>query len=160
MGFFDNAVNPQGQSGSSLAGPIMMAAGALILNHMLTGHGASPASPHMPVPAPESHPVPTGAEADGGLLGGLGGLIAKFQKGGAGDAMNSWIGSGPNQPVDPGTLGRVVGQPTLKDIAARAGMSEQDLLNQLAQALPGVVDRLTPQGRLPTADEIANYGRR
>ena len=137
----------------------MMAAGALIFNHLMNSASASPPSPHMPVPHPSTVPVPTGDEADGGLLGGLGGLIAKFQKGSAGDVMNSWIGSGPNKPIDPGTLGQVVGQATLKDIAARAGMSEQDLLDKLAQALPQVVDRLTPQGRLPTADEIANYGR-
>ena len=129
MGFFDNAVNPPSQSGSSIAGPIMMAAGALIFNHLMNSRSASPASPHMPVPQPASLPVPTGEEADGGLLGGLGGLIAKFQKGGAGDVMNSWIGSGPNKPIDPGTLARTVGQSTLKDLAARAGMSEQELLN-------------------------------
>lgn len=156
MGFFDDALGGGGQQGSgSLAGPIMLAVGALIFNKMMAGHPVAPA-PQGAAPAP----IPTVAQADGGLLGGLGSLIEKFQKGGQGEVINSWIGSGPNKPIEPGQLGQTLGAPTLRDIAARAGMSEQELLAKLAQALPAVVDKLTPQGRLPTADEIANYGRR
>ena len=158
MGFFDNAASQTQQSGS-LAGPVMMAAGALIFAHMMGGRSAAPATP-APHPAPAPPPVPQGAQADGGLLGGLGSLIERFQKAGQGDVMGSWIGTGANKPIDPGALGQTIGQPTLKDIAARAGMSEEDLLKQLSAALPNMVDKLTPHGRLPTADEIANYGRR
>ena len=156
MGFFDNAASQTQQSGS-LAGPVMMAAGALIFAHMMGGQSAAPAAP-APHPAPP--PVPQGAQADGGLLGGLGNLIEKFRNAGQGDVIGSWIGAGANKPIDPGALGQTIGKPTLKDIAARAGISEDELLKQLSAALPSMVDKLTPHGRLPTADEIANYGRR
>ena len=59
------------------------------------------------------------------------------------------------EPIQPGQLGSTLGQTTISDLARAAGMSEQDLLAGLAQALPGVIDKLTPRGRLPTADELS-----
>jgi uncharacterized protein YidB (DUF937 family) len=94
-------------------------------------------------------------EGAGGLLGGLGGLLDKLQKGGLGSAANSWVGSGQNQPVPPGQLGSALGPDIIKVLAQRSGLSEEEITKQLSQALPGVVDKLTPQGRLPTAAETA-----
>ncbi|MCB1542521.1 MAG: DUF937 domain-containing protein, partial [Rhodoblastus sp.] len=124
-----------------------IAIGALLLKNMLTRK----AEPE-PAPAPTPSLPPLGG--DGGLLGGLGDLVSKFQKAGHGGAIDSWIGSGQNQSIQPGQLGSTLGQTTISDLARQAGVSEQDLLNGLAQALPGVIDRLTPRGRLPTADEL------
>ena len=90
----------------------------------------------------------------GGLLGGLGGLLDKFQKGGLGNAINSWIGTGQNQPVSPGQLGSALGPDIIKTLAQRSGLSEEEITKQLSQILPGVIDKLTPQGRLPTAAEL------
>ena len=86
--------------------------------------------------------------------GGISGLMQKFQSAGMGDVMASWVGTGPNQPIQPGQIGSTLGQTTISDLARQAGVSEQDLLNGLAQALPGVIDKLTPHGRLPTAAEL------
>ena len=146
MGFFDNAIQ-DAVPGGSLAKPIAIAIGALLLKNMLTRK----AEPE-PAPAPTPSLPPLGG--DGGLLGGLGDLVSKFQKAGHGGAIDSWIGSGQNQSIQPGQLGSTLGQTTISDLARQAGVSEQDLLNGLAQALPGVIDRLTPRGRLPTADEL------
>lgn len=146
MGFFDDAVH-DAVPGGSLAKPIAIAIGALLLKNMLTRK----AEPE-PAPAPTPSLPPLGG--DGGLLGGLGDLVSKFQKAGHGGAIDSWIGSGQNQSIQPGQLGSTLGQTTISDLARQAGVSEQDLLNGLAQALPGVIDRLTPRGRLPTADEL------
>jgi uncharacterized protein YidB (DUF937 family) len=85
----------------------------------------------------------------GGGLGGLGDLMARFQQAGMGDTMNSWIGTGENAPIEPGQLSSVLGADTLGQIASQLGMSQGDVAGQLSQLLPEVVDRLTPQGRVP-----------
>jgi uncharacterized protein YidB (DUF937 family) len=95
-------------------------------------------------------------EGAGGLLGGLGGLLDKFQKGGLGDVINSWVGSGPNKPVSPNQLGPALGPDIIKTLAQRSGLSEEELTRQLSQVLPGLVDKLTPNGRLPTLAELSH----
>jgi uncharacterized protein YidB (DUF937 family) len=101
-------------------------------------------------------PQPTTSdEGGGGLLGGLGGLLDKLQKGGLADVVNSWVGHGQNQPVTPGQLGPALGPDIIKTLAQRSGLSEEELIRQLSQALPGLVDKLTPNGRLPTLVEVS-----
>ncbi len=99
---------------------------------------------------------PKADEGAGGLLGGLGGLLDKLQKGGLGDAANSWLGTGQNKPVSPGQLGSALGPDIIKTLAQRSGLSEEEITRQLSQILPGVVDKLTPQGRLPTMAELSD----
>ncbi len=79
----------------------------------------------------------------------------KLQKGGLGNAANSWVGSGQNQPVTPGQLGPALGPDIIKTLAQRSGLSEEEITKQLSGILPGVVDKMTPQGRLPTAAELS-----
>ena len=69
--------------------------------------------------------------------------------------INSWIGVGQNQPVSPGQLGSALGPSIIKMLAQKSGLSEEDLTKQLSQILPGVVDKLTPNGRVPTAAELS-----
>ena len=88
-------------------------------------------------------------------MAGLGGLLAKLQQGGLGNAANSWVGSGQNQPVSPGQLGPALGPNIIKALAQQSGLSEDELTRQLSQDLPGVVDKLTPNGRLPTLTELS-----
>jgi uncharacterized protein YidB (DUF937 family) len=89
------------------------------------------------------------------VLGGLGGLLNKLQQGGLGNVANSWVGSGQNQPVSPGQLGSALGPSIIKMLAQKSGLSEEEITKQLSQVLPGVVDKLTPGGRLPTAAELS-----
>jgi uncharacterized protein YidB (DUF937 family) len=70
--------------------------------------------------------------------------------------INSWIGSGLNQWVQPGQLGTVLGPNIIKALAQSSGLSEAELTKQLSQVLPGVVDKLTPNGRMPTLAELAD----
>ena len=77
--------------------------------------------------------------------GGLEGLIAKFQQGGLGEVVQSWISTGPNLPISADQLGQVLGPDTLQQL----GAGGKDLLGPLAQLLPQVVDGLTPNGQLP-----------
>lgn len=92
------------------------------------------------------------ADADvGGMggLGGLGGLMEKFQRGGLGDVMGSWVSSGQNLPVSGEQLGGVLGPDLMAQIAQQLGVSQHDAADQLSQVLPEAVDRLTPEGRVP-----------
>jgi uncharacterized protein YidB (DUF937 family) len=146
MGFLDNAVNKSVPQGSSVAKPLMLAFGALLASGALKRKQA-------PTSAPGT--IPAADPQAGGLLGGLGGLLEKFQQSGQGDAAKSWVASGPNQPISPGQLGSALGPSLIKTLAEKTGMSEQDVTAQLSNILPGFVDKLTPQGRIPTNDEFA-----
>jgi uncharacterized protein YidB (DUF937 family) len=86
----------------------------------------------------------------GGGLGGLAGLAEQFQRGGLGDVMNSWISTGPNKSVSPDQLGGVLGGDLIGEMMQRTGMGRGDLLGQLSQMLPQMVDRATPEGRIPS----------
>lgn len=92
-----------------------------------------------------------GAGGSGGL-GGLGGLVSKMQQGGLGDVVGSWVGTGQNMPVQPDQLGAALGNDTISSMAGQLGMNNNDLLGQLSQMLPQVVDKLTPQGQVPQGD--------
>ncbi|MDH6229571.1 uncharacterized protein YidB (DUF937 family) [Mesorhizobium soli] len=141
MGLFDDAV-----PGGNIGKPLMIALGALLVGKMLSGSKSQPDAN-----APAS---PQGDE--GGLAGGLGGLLDKLRASGQGSTADSWVGTGQNQPISPNDLGQAIGQPTLKALADRAGMSEEQLLQQLSAALPGVVDKLTPGGNVPQQEQIAS----
>jgi len=143
MGMFDDALK-NAVPGGNLAAPIAVAAGALILGKLFGGSSA-------PSPAPDAPPpsVPANVPA-GSLVGGLSDLIGKLTAGGAAPQVNSWVGPGENQPIQPGQLGGALGQNVLNDLSQRTGMSQQELLNQLALVLPQIINHLTPQGRMPT----------
>lgn len=83
--------------------------------------------------------------------GGLEGLTKQFHEKGLGGMVNSWISTGPNDPVSPDQVRHALGDDTIKDLAAKAGIDPDALLAQLAKALPQAVDKATPQGKLPTA---------
>ena len=81
--------------------------------------------------------------------GGISGLVSKFQQGGLGATVQSWIGTGPNAAISGEELHKVLGADTVQQLAAKAGLSPHDLAQKLSQILPGVVDTLTPDGVIP-----------
>jgi uncharacterized protein YidB (DUF937 family) len=85
----------------------------------------------------------------------LGGLLNKLEQGGLGSQANSWVGSGQNQPVSPGQLGQALGPNIMKTLSQLTGISEDDLNKQLSQAIPVIVNNLTPNGKLPTVAELS-----
>jgi uncharacterized protein YidB (DUF937 family) len=98
----------------------------------------------------------------GGMIGGqggggLGGLLDQFTRSGHGDKLQSWIGPGDNHPIAPNELEETLGVNTVDRLSGETGMARGDLLNELAGVLPGVVDKLTPQGRMPTDDETRHW---
>jgi uncharacterized protein YidB (DUF937 family) len=91
-------------------------------------------------------------QAGGGAAGGLGGLAGlaeQFQKNGMGEVMNSWVGKGQNLPISPDQLSQVLGGDMIGKITQATGMNQGDLLGQLSQMLPGMVDKVTPDGQIP-----------
>jgi uncharacterized protein YidB (DUF937 family) len=87
--------------------------------------------------------------------GGLSGLIDQFRQAGLGGVADSWVGTGSNQPVSPRQLERVFGDEQVDMMAEQSGMSRDDFLSQLSDTLPSVVDRMTPNGRVPEEGTIS-----
>ena len=82
--------------------------------------------------------------------GGLGGLLSQFQQAGYGDQANSWVSQGQNLPINGDILSKVLGSGQLDQIAQQLGMSRGQAADQMASALPDVVNHMTPQGSLPS----------
>ncbi len=82
--------------------------------------------------------------------------MKQLQQGGQGDAANSWVGTGQNKAIAPNDLAKALGADQIESLASQSGMSRDDLLSGLSQYLPKVVDHLTPDGRLPTEDEVSD----
>ncbi|MGU3574677.1 YidB family protein [Brucellaceae bacterium C25G] len=178
--------------GGSLAKPVMVALGALLVGRMLSGkHDEADQQqtiepPHQPS-SDNSHSSPSGGGLLGAVLGGLGGLLAgaasgsassaptssgsntglggvlsgglgglldQLNKAGHGNKVDSWLGQGDNAAIEPDQLGSAIGQKTLSEIAQQAGINEQELLAQLSQVLPGLIDKLTANGKVPDMHEI------
>ena len=97
-----------------------------------------------------------GGGAAGGILsGGLGDLLKQFQQNGQGDKAQSWIATGPNKPALPSEIEQALGPEKISWLMQQTGMSREDLLSGLSRELPTAVDRLTPDGRIPTDQEAA-----
>lgn len=143
MGLFDQIVSSLGQPGQ-----------------------ANPAAPD-----PNADPGATAAGAAGAggvpaLLismlghqeGGLGALVQKFNDAGAGNLISSWIGNGQNASVSPDQLHNVLGSDVVQQLAAKTGLPVDELLGQLSQHLPAVVNAVTPNGQVPSRDQLLATG--
>ncbi len=105
-----------------------------------------------------------GTSAGGGLgglgalagLGGLAGLLGQLSQHGYGQQAQSWVGTGPNEPLPPEALSQVFDTQQIAEIAGEAGVSEDEARLGLSELLPEVVDRFTPQGQLPGEDDLRN----
>jgi uncharacterized protein YidB (DUF937 family) len=162
---------PGGQRGASGSGgmsPITMAILAL-----LAYKGIKHLSGGQQQPAPGNAPAGGGLGGGlggllqgglGGLLaggaagsilsGGLGGLLKQFQQNGQTDIANSWVGTGPNKNISESELARSIGIEDIDKLSRHTGLSRDELLAGLRRELPGAIDELTPDGRVPTPEEI------
>jgi uncharacterized protein YidB (DUF937 family) len=96
-----------------------------------------------------------GASAGSVLSGGLGELVDRFRQNGHGQAADSWVGRGPNQPIGPTQLEQAIGPDVLDTLSQRTGLSRAELVSRLTRELPAAVDNFTPNGRLPSEEEAA-----
>ncbi len=84
----------------------------------------------------------------GNQSAGLSELVSTFQQKGLAGIVNSWVGTGANLPINADQIEQALGQERVQQIAAKFGMDPQALKGKLAQVLPGVVDKLTPNGKI------------
>ena len=169
--------NPSPQSGGGMS-PMTMAILALLAYKAVKHIGGSqPGAASTPAPAPGNAGLPGGGMLGGGLggllqgslggllaggaagsviSGGLGDLLKQLQQNGHADTANSWVKPGPNKPISPGDLASALGADQIDNLAAQSGMSRDELLAGLSQHLPEVVNHLTPDGRLPTEEEVSD----
>ena len=164
---------PSAQSGGGMS-PMTMAILALLaykaVKHISGGPSASPSAP-APAPAPGGAlggslsggglggllgGVLAGGAAGSILSGGLGDVLKQLQQNGHGDTANSWVAPGPNKQISPGDLASALGADQINSLMSQSGLSRQELLDGLSQHLPEVVNHLTPDGRLPTENELAD----
>jgi uncharacterized protein YidB (DUF937 family) len=86
--------------------------------------------------------------------GGLQGLVQSFHDKGLGGVASSWVGTGPNAPVTSDQIHQVLGSDQVKALAAKAGISPEAAGSAIAQLLPGLVDKLTPNGQVPAHNSV------
>jgi uncharacterized protein YidB (DUF937 family) len=86
--------------------------------------------------------------------GGLQGLVQNFHNNGLGSVVSSWVGQGANSPVTAEQIHAVLGSDQVRALAARAGISPDEAGNAIAQILPGIVDKLTPNGQVPEHNNV------
>ena len=138
--------------GGNVAKPLIVALLALLASRYFGGkkQETAPEMPQLPDPAPQSLPDPS----PGNVLDGLGGLIKQFQQKGLADVVDSWVGSGKNKIVAPDQIYVALGGDVVDDLSRRTGLTRDQVVAELARMLPNVVDNLTPDGRLPTRQEV------
>lgn len=90
--------------------------------------------------------------------GGLSGLLEQFQQGGLGELVSSWVGQGGNLPVSAEQIQQVLGGNQLAGIAEKVGLDQGQVSQLVAEHLPGLVDKLTPNGQLPQGDDLLSQG--
>ena len=96
-----------------------------------------------------------GLLAGGALSGGLKDLMDRFRQTGQEQKAQSWVSPGANQSIAPSELEQVLGEERINWLVEETGMARDQLLTKLSGELPAAVDELTPDGRLPTDDEVA-----
>ena len=154
MGLLDNVIGSLGGQGQD-GRPGLQAQLIQALLQMLMAPRGSAAGPGAGF-------GPAGGAAGGfggaGGLGGLGGLIAMLQQAGLGDAAASWVSRGENHSVSPDQVRAAFGDERMDELAARLGLGTPQVASELSQVLPQVVDRMTPDGRVPDDGGMPDLG--
>ena len=97
-----------------------------------------------------------GGAAGSVISGGLGDLLKQLQQSGHGDTANSWVGHGPNKPISPGDLAKALGADQIDGAdVANAACRATNCCRASASNCPRSINHLTPDGRLPTENEVS-----
>jgi uncharacterized protein YidB (DUF937 family) len=97
-----------------------------------------------------------GGVLGGGSLGaGLKDLLDRFRQSGQDDKVQSWVSTGTNKPIAPNELEQALGEERIQWLMEQTGMPRDQLLNGLSGELPQAIDKLTPDGRIPTDEELS-----
>jgi uncharacterized protein YidB (DUF937 family) len=153
MGLLDNVFGSGSGSavpGGNVTKPLMIALLGLLASRYMSG-----ASKEAPSARPDAPKLPDSMPDPGTIVGGLGGLLKQFQQKGLGEVADSWIKTGPNKAAAPGQISDALGPDVIDTLSQRTGLSKDQVVQMLSQVLPNVVDQLTPEGRLPSQQELA-----
>ena len=90
----------------------------------------------------------------GGAGSALTGLVSQLEKGGLGDQVQSWIGTGDNKEVSGAQVKQALGPEKIQKLAQEAGVSEDEAADKLAKDLPQIVNKVTPDGKMPDAGQL------
>jgi uncharacterized protein YidB (DUF937 family) len=138
--------------GGSVAKPLILALLALLASRYFSGKSSEPAR----APAPELQPrSPAQEPTPGNILDGLGGLVKRFQQKGFGDTIDTWINTGANQDISSDQVSDALGRDVVTSCRAVVACRGTRWSRKLSRLLPGTVDKLTPEGLLPTQREMA-----
>ena len=141
--------------GGNVAKPLIIALLALFASRYFSSKGKDQTASADPAPAPRVPQAdPTADASPGDILDGLGGLVKQFQQKGLGDTIDSWVNRGKNQDISSRQVSDALGSDVVDQLSRRTGLSRDEVISELSKMLPNVVDRLTPDGRLPTPREI------
>ena len=98
----------------------------------------------------------SGGPLSGGVLGGgLKDLLDRFRQNGQEAKAQSWVAKGSNEPIAPQELEQTLGEERIQWLMEQTGLPRDELLSGLSSELPNAVDELTPDGRVPTDDELS-----
>jgi uncharacterized protein YidB (DUF937 family) len=98
--------------------------------------------------------APGSGNAGGILSGGLRDLVGQFQQSNHGDVAKSWVDTGANRAITPDMLAKVLTEEQIATLMAHTGLGREELLRGMSDELPHVVDKLTPEGRVPSPQEM------
>jgi uncharacterized protein YidB (DUF937 family) len=151
-----------GRGGGGGMSPITMGVLGLLAYKALQGFNrpASPASPGSPGTSGGGigdwlrRTLDGGSNAGGILSGGLRDLVGQFQQSNHGDVAKSWVDTGANRQITPEMLSKVLTEDQIATLMGHTGLSREELLRGMSDELPQVVDKLTPEGRVPTPEEM------
>lgn len=92
----------------------------------------------------------------GGMLakGGLSKILSGLQQKGMADKADSWVSSGPNEPVSVDQVEELIDEQEISRIAERLGVSHEEAASAIAAVLPELVDRVSPEGQLPDEQDL------
>jgi uncharacterized protein YidB (DUF937 family) len=147
MGLFDVLGSGRGRRGGGSMSPVKMAVLGLLAYRTLKGKGRL-------LGAGGVAGGLSGLLAGGALSGGLKEMMDRFRQTGQEPKAQSWVSTGANQSIAPHELEQVLGDERINWLVEETGMPRDELLTKLSGELPAAVDELTPDGRLPTDDEI------
>ena len=144
------------QRGRGTVSPTVLAVLGLLAYRTLKGKGrlAELLQGSQPAPGAPAVNSPVAGVSGGALLGGLKELLERFRQNNPNSAADSWVSKGPNQAVSSNELEQALGGERIEWLMAQTGMTRDQLLAGLATSLPDAIDKLTPEGRLPSEEEL------
>lgn len=154
MGVFDVLGGANRGSGMS---PIMLGLAGLLAYRTFKGKGRL--ADMLGVGAAEGGGAAAGglggALSGGALAGGLKDLLDRFRQSGHENTAQSWVSTGANKTIAPHELEQALGEERVQWLMEQTGMPKEQLLTGLSGELPDAINRLTPNGRIPTDEELA-----